>query len=1126
MSKFPDAITRTRWLWRTATLGVAAAAAFAAYACSDRSTQTAAPTGPTPTRPSFNITGYGGAAGFTFDINGAQWTSGFDVTTSVGTGVIRPFLDMQDSPIENGFNTDNDAFVYDQHRTSATNALPLNYVPVFSGPVGYGKVREFVLDAHESDSFFNIDEFQVYLCFTDAARTYSLLSQVTAACEPVYDIASASPAPPINATDQFSSGSGNVFDYRILIPDTKFQAAATNHGAGTQLCEYDPSAAGEAACHQYIIVWSSMSDVGSTYEEFSTILRPAVRITKTPDAGTVDAGNDITFTMVVTSSGGTSSAVTLSDPLPTGVTWYTSTTTAGSCNITGASPQTLNCDLGDIAAGATVTVTVSAHTTQSSCAVYNNTGTVTSTDGGEDSDNGSITVQNCHGTLIIKKVSVGGTGTFDFTSASAALPSPAVGGAFSLTTVTAGTAVQQSFTVLAGTAYGVSETGQTGWTFTGRACVVTDAGAGGSSIPADGTTQPASITVGAGATVTCTYTNTKQAILRIAKSTDPDGDPTDFTFTPTNWNGGTTFTRHDNQAAFSSGFLAPGATNYDAVETVPAGWALASTACVLTGTATAKSFAAISNGVRVNLNAGEDVTCTFSDTKQAVLRIAKATDPDADPTDFTFTPTNWNSGATFTRHDNQAAFASEPLAPGATNYDAVETVPAGWALTARACVLTGTATAKSFTSISNGVRVNLSAGEDVTCTFTDTKQAILRIAKATDPDADPTDFTFTPTNWNSGTTFTRHDNQAAFASDFLVPGATNYDAVETVPAGWDLTGRACVLTGTATAKSFTSITNGVRVNLSAGQDVTCTFSDRKRATVTVNKTESGVTPLAHTWTFEIRSGATTLSAGTVEATGTADQTTGAVTFVCSPEDANCTNVSGVANLVPGDYQLCETGMPAGFHNNISSPPGFTPAGAQPEGADNSTECVPITLAAGASGVPTGIPNPIDNTPPPGGDARTIGYWKNWSSCTGGKQYLKATAPGGVGILFTLDGYLPSSPAVFPLGDITSMNCTQAVRILDKRDIVTGTKMAGDAAYGLAAQLLAAKLNVAAGAGTCQAALDAIANGQALLADDPINFLGTGSYLGKVSGATLTTIKNNALLYASQLDAYNNNTLCP
>ena len=834
MLKFPNTNTRIRWLCRTATLSVAAAAAFA---CSDRTTHTVIPTGLSPSQPKFDIIGYGSGLGYTFDINGAQWTSGFDVSTSVGTGVIRPFLDLGaqgNNTTEEGFNTDNDAFVYDQHRTSATNALPLNYVPVFSGPAGYGHVREVVLDAHESDGTFKINEFAMYLCFSDAARTYSLESEVIANCKPVYTIAGATPAPPILAVDSLSSGSGNVFDYRVLIPDAMFQAAANAYAPGTQLCEYDPSATAEAACHQYVILWSNMSDVDATFEEFSTILRPAVRITKTPDAGTVDAGNDITFTMVVTSSGGTSTAVTLSDPLPTGVTWSSSTTTAGSCSITG-SPQVLNCNLGDIAAGATVTVTVTAHTTQTSCAVYNNTATVTSTTGGDDSDNGSITVQNCHGTLIIKKISNGGTGTFNFTSASNALPSPAVSGAFSLTTVTAGTAVQQSFSVLAGTAYGVSETAQTGWTFTGRVCVVTTAGDGTSSLPADGTTQPASITVGAGATVTCTYTNTKQAILRIVKSTDPDGDPTDFTFTPTNWNGGATFTRRDNQDAFSSGFLAPGATNYDAVESVPAGWALASTACVLTGTATAKSYTAITNGVRVNLNAGEDVTCTFNDTKQAVLRIAKSTNPDGDPTDFTFTPTNWNGGATFTRRDNQAAFASGPLAPGATNYDAVETVPAGWVLTSTACVLTGTATAKSYTSITNGVRVNLNAGEDVTCTFTDTKQAILRIAKSTNPDGDPTDFTFTPTNWNGGTTFTRRDNQTAFPSGFLAPGSTNYDAVESVPAHWVLTGRACVLTGTATAKSFTSITNGVRVNLNAGEDVTCTFTDTKLPTLTVIK---------------------------------------------------------------------------------------------------------------------------------------------------------------------------------------------------------------------------------------------------------------------------------------------------
>ena len=32
---------------------------------------------------------------------------------------------------------------------------------------------------------------------------------------------------------------------------------------------------------------------------------------------------------------------------------------------------------------------------------------------------------------------------------------------------------------------------------------------------------------------------------------------------------------------------------------------------------------------------------------------------------------------------------------------------------------------------------------------------------------------------------------------------------------------------------------------------------------------------------------------------------------------------------------------------------------------------------------------VDNTFP-GGEPRTPGYWKNWSSCTGGGQYAKAT----------------------------------------------------------------------------------------------------------------------------------------
>jgi len=221
-------------------------------------------------------------------------------------------------------------------------------------------------------------------------------------------------------------------------------------------------------------------------------------------------------------------------------------------------------------------------------------------------------------------------------------------------------------------------------------------------------------------------------------------------------------------------------------------------------------------------------------------------------------------------------------------------------------------------------------------------------------------------------------------------------------------------------------------------------------------------------------------------------------------------------------------MPVGYTNNIPSPPGFTPAGAVPEGGDNSTECVEITLVSGANGPGgiTGIPNPIDNKtpPPPGGDARTIGYWKNWSSCTGGKQYIKAAERNELNK--TLDFYLPgtTTPSIYPLGDITGtppLTCTQAVNLLGKSDMNTGKKMASDPAYNLFAQFFAAKLNYAAGAKQCPAATQAISDAQTLL--DAINFTGTGTYANKMTAAQ----KTQANTLAGILDSYNNNTLvCP
>lgn len=119
---------------------------------------------------------------------------------------------------------------------------------------------------------------------------------------------------------------------------------------------------------------------------------------------------------------------------------------------------------------------------------------------------------------------------------------------------------------------------------------------------------------------------------------------------------------------------------------------------------------------------------------------------------------------------------------------------------------------------------------------------------------------------------------------------------------------------------------------------------------------------------------------------------------------------------------------------------------------------------------------VDNTPPPGGQARTIGFWKNWSSCAASNGNQR----------FVLDETLAASGGI-ALGTIVVRDCLSAVRLLGKQDIRTAAKMASDAAY-LAAQLLAVRLSVAPKAGACAAATSAMTSGQALLT--AVGFTGT------------------------------------
>ena len=168
--------------------------------------------------------------------------------------------------------------------------------------------------------------------------------------------------------------------------------------------------------------------------------------------------------------------------------------------------------------------------------------------------------------------------------------------------------------------------------------------------------------------------------------------------------------------------------------------------------------------------------------------------------------------------------------------------------------------------------------------------------------------------------------------------------------------------------------------------------------------------------------------------------------------------------------------------------------------------------------------------------------KNWNACTGGNQAATAASNGGPAAgWYILDNLLnnpgyrlgPANGAGLQL-DGTSANaltgnimlptdCVAAVRILDKSKVTDGKKQASDAAYNMAAQLLAALLNLSAGAETCTSPdggiVAAVNAGQTLLAT--IGFNGTGSYLTKSNTANY----REAIRLAGILDQYNNGFLC-
>lgn len=190
------------------------------------------------------------------------------------------------------------------------------------------------------------------------------------------------------------------------LPNTPTTVTASEDAGGQPLsdfdltgvvCRYDDYDSGQIAPGNLSGLAYSL-DVNrgdSVYCTFTNNPVTTLSVTKTPNAGTINAGEDAEFTIAVENTG-TNAAVsaTLSDQLPapgSGPWTVSQQPSGGACSVSGS--NLLTCGFNDIPAGATRTIRVKTTTSFARCGSYDNPIATASADNAEDaSDSGKI---NC-----------------------------------------------------------------------------------------------------------------------------------------------------------------------------------------------------------------------------------------------------------------------------------------------------------------------------------------------------------------------------------------------------------------------------------------------------------------------------------------------------------------------------------------------------------------------------------------------------------------------------------------------------------------------------------------------------------------------------------------------------------
>ncbi len=366
--------------------------------------------------------------------------------------------------------------------------------------------------------------------------------------------------------------------------------------------------------------------------------------------------------------------------------------------------------------------------------------------------------------------------------------------------------------------YVVTEAALSGWDLT--SLVINDPDGGSSVDLAAGT---ATIDLDPGETITVTFTNTQRGSITVVKDAVPN-DPQDFSYSGTLG----AFSLDDDSdptlpASQLFGSLTPG--TYVLTEAAAAGWDL--TSLVIVDPDGGSSVDLATGTATIDLDPGETVTVTFTNTKRGQITVQKDVVP-TDPQDFCYTGGLGPfclDGDSDPPLSNAQVFAN--WIPG--TYMVTETAVPGWDLTG--LVINDPDGGSSVDLATGTATIDLDPGEAITVTFTNIKRGSITVIKDAVPN-DPQDFSFS--GGLGGFSLDDDADPTLPASQFfgnLTPGT--YVVTEAALAGWDLTG--LVINDPDGGSSVNLATGAATIDLDPGEAITVTFTNTKRGSITVVK---------------------------------------------------------------------------------------------------------------------------------------------------------------------------------------------------------------------------------------------------------------------------------------------------